>query len=355
MIIQENVPLAPFTTFRIGGSARFFAQAQSISDIQEALEFASGKNPSGQVLKIFVLGGGSNILISDAGFDGLVIKNEVKGIFEEKVEGEADGQTRERIIASAGESWDTLVKYTVEIKNLYGLENLSAIPGTVGASPVQNIGAYGIEVKDLIEWVEVYNPTTKEIEKLSNADCRFGYRDSIFKHERKNNVILRVAFLLTQNGKLSIDYKDLKRYFAEQAIVPLLHTVREAIISIRKNKLPDLSKLGTAGSFFRNVVVSQAEYQNLLKKFPLVPAFSVNASYDPKDGSVKVPVGWVLDKICGFKGVRRGDVGVYQNQALVLVNFGQGTALEVKKLADEMTACVKAKTGLNITPEVEMI
>ena len=340
MTIKENVLLAPYTTFRIGGTARFFVQAKSVAEVIEAVDYAEKNN-----LKYFVLGGGSNLLISDNGFDGLVIKNEIAGIVEEG----------NRIISGAGEGWDDFVKYTVEEKGLYGLENLSLIPGTVGASPVQNIGAYGIEVKDTIEWIEVYNPKTKAIEKLSKADCNFGYRDSIFKHERKGNIILRVAFTLSKNGKLSLDYKDIKNYFANKLSTPSLCDMRNAIIDIRINKLPDISKVGTAGSFFKNSTIPKNEYQKLLEKYPATPAFPVEQKSASGEDQVKIPTAWILDNVCGFKGLRREDVGVYENQALVLVNFGKGTAEEIRALADEMIASVKEKTGISISPEVEFV
>jgi len=347
MTIQENVLLAPYTTFRIGGAARFFVQVKSLADVREAYDFARGKNPTGKTLPIFILGGGSNLLVSDAGFDGLVIKNEIKGIeFEKK----GDDWI---VSAGAGEKWDDLVAVTVE-KGLFGLENLSWIPGTVGAAPVQNIGAYGAEAKDTIDWVEVYNPTNGKIERLANADCNFGYRDSIFKHERKNNIILRVTFLLRKNGKLSTEYKDIKNYFAEKGtgsveILPTLENVRKAVIEIRTKKLPDLTKYGTAGSFFKNAVISKSQYEDLVAKYPGLPLFPVD------EKNVKVPTAWILDNICGFKGVRRGAAGVYQNQALVLVNFGGAAAQDIKNLANEMIASVKQKTGIIISPEVEMV
>jgi UDP-N-acetylmuramate dehydrogenase len=356
MRIQENVLLAPFTTFRIGGAARFFVQARSVADIEAAIAFAEqGAGRGGQ--RMFILGGGSNVLVSDLGWDGLVIKMELKGITEEN-EGEFV-----RVIAGAGEDWDSFVKYTVEERALYGLENLSLIPGTVGASPVQNIGAYGVEAKDTIQWVEVYDPTAKTVETLSNAQCRFGYRDSIFKHERKNNIILRVAFALRKNGKPLIGYKDLERYFAGSAGTPSLRDVRDAIIAIRAKKFPDLSKTGTAGSFFKNVVISRTEHDELLKQYPAMPSFPVGApdgagdiaGGKPQKPMVKVPTAWIMDNVCGFKGLRRGDVGVYENQAIVLVNFGKGTAQGIKDLADEMMASVKRKTGITISPEVEFI
>ena len=343
MTIQENVPLAPFTTFRIGGAARFFVRAKTVDEVREAVTFAQGK-------KVFILGGGSNLLISDAGFDGVVIKNEIAGIVEEKM---SDEENFTRIIAGAGENWDNLIDYVVK-KGLYGLENLSLIPGTVGASPVQNIGAYGVEAKDLIDWVEVYNPESSKVEQLKNADCQFGYRDSIFKHKRKNNIILRVAFLLQKTGAVNIEYKDLKNYFAEKGIgsakvLPTLQSVRKAVIEIRTKKLPDLAKVGTAGSFFKNAVITKIEAESLVKKYPELPVFQTDGD------NVKVPTAWILDKICGFKGLRKGNVGVYENQALVLVNFGGGTAQEIKNLAQEMIVSVKQKTGITISPEVEFV
>ena len=182
-------------------------------------------------------------------------------------------------------------------------------------------------------------------------------------HERKNNIILRVSFLLAKNGKVLIEYKDLKNYFANRAAAPSLCDVRNAVIDVRKAKFPDLSKFGTAGSFFKNIVIPRTEYQALLKRYPSAPAFMADPSrkvHNPslentEDVIVKVPTAWVLDKVCGFKGVRRGNVGVFENQALVLVNFGDATAEEVKKLASEMSFCAKQKTGMTIYPEVEFV
>jgi UDP-N-acetylmuramate dehydrogenase len=308
------------------------------------------------------------VLGSDSGFNGLVIKNELMGIVEEEVADTETVGSCTRVIAGAGENWDDLVKYTVEEKGLHGLENLSSIPGTVGASPVQNIGAYGAEAKNTIEWVEIYNQITKKIEKLSNIDCQFGYRDSIFKHERKNNIILRVAFLLHKNGKLLLDYKDLRNYFTGRTGEPTLCGVRDAVIEIRKGKFPDLSKFGTAGSFFKNIIIPRTDYQTLLKRYPSAPAFLADPSRKVQAGQtqnpsqekiedviVKVPTAWVLDKVCNFKGTRRGNIGLFENQALVMVNFGGGTAREIRSFAEEIIFYVKQKTGLTIYPEVEFV
>ncbi len=335
MTIEENVPLAPFTTFRIGGAARFFVRAKSVEEVVEAFDFAKKNN-----LKIFVLGGGSNILVSDAGFDGLVIKNEIKGI--------AFDEDDCKVTVGAGENWDELVAVTVE-KGLYGLENLSLIPGTVGAAPVQNIGAYGSEVKDTILSVGIYDPEKGVIGVLSAEQCAFGYRDSIFKHEFKHAVITSVVFKLNKNGAVNIEYKDLKNYFVEHKVEPTLQNVRKAVVEIRTNKLPDVKNVGTAGSFFKNAIITKEDHAKLLEKYPEIPTFPVD------EKKVKVSTAWMIDKICGFKGLRRGAVGIYETQALVLVNFGGGTAAEVQSLAQEMIDSIKEKTGITIEREVEVV
>ena len=332
-MIQENVPLSTYTTFKIGGQARFFVVCESVGDVAAAVEFARK-----QSVPFFVLGGGSNVLVSDAGFAGLVIKIEITGIEV------AD----ELVVAGAGESWDALVAYTVE-QGLYGLENLSLIPGTVGAAPVQNIGAYGAEAKDTIEWVECFDSVAGVTKKLSAAECAFGYRDSIFKHEGKGLIITRVAFKLNKDGQFSTGYKDLQEYFTTNKIEPTLASVRQAVIEIRTRKLPDLTKYGTAGSFFKNPTVAKVFYNELVKKYPKMPAFPVDEAW------VKVPAGWILDNVCGYKGVTRGSVGVYQNQALVLVNLGSGTAREIDALAEEMIAKVMETTGIVLEREVESV
>jgi UDP-N-acetylmuramate dehydrogenase len=338
MNLQEHVSLAPLTTFKIGGVARFFVDCATTAEIQEALAFAELRN-----LSIFILGGGSNILISDSGFDGLVIKISLSGIIEETID-----ENTIRVIAGAGENWDTFVAYTVS-KKLYGIENLSLIPGMVGATPVQNIGAYGVEVKDTIDWVEVFDFKDKTLKKLSNTQCQFGYRDSYFKHEGKGLVVTRVAFMLSKTEKLSLDYKDLVNYFAEKKILATLESVRQAVIEIRTIKLPDIKILGTAGSFFKNPIIAKSAYEQLRKTYPEMPAFPIDAQ------TVKIPAAWLLDKVCGFKGTRRGAIGVYENQALVLVNFGGGTAAEIKHLAADMIFEVLDKTGITLEREVEYV
>lgn len=337
MTIEENVSLKEFAAFRIGGPARFFCRAKSAADLSEAVAFAAHKS-----IPFFILGGGSNLLISDAGFSGLVIKMEISGMhFREN----SDGSWQAEV--GAGENWDAFVAESVR-RGLSGVENLSLIPGTVGAAPVQNIGAYGVEAKDSIISVEVFDPKTGKADILANTDCAFGYRDSIFKHEEgKHFIITRVTFRLRKDVPLKTDYKDVAAYFAEKTIsAPTLRELRDAIVAIRTKKLPDISQLGTAGSFFKNPVISEQKFAELREKYPELPSFPAEA------GSVKVPAAWLLDKVCGFKGIREGDAGVFENQALVLVNYGNASAAEIDALAKRMEKAVEEKTGIRLEREV---
>jgi len=334
MKIDENIKLAPFTTFKIGGPADFFCSVTSEDDVREVVEFAHEKK-----IPFFVIGGGSNILISDKGFPGLVILNEMKGIAIES----------DVISAAAGESWDDFVGYTVS-KGFSGLENLSSIPGTVGASAVQNLGAYGVTAGQFIHSVLVFDTREMKFVELSNADCGFEYRDSMFKHEKGRYVITRVDFKLEKGGKVNIEYKDLKEYFAAKNInAPSSAQVREAVISIRAGKLPDWKLWGTAGSFFKNPVVSAKEYVLLKEKYPGLPGFP------EAEGKVKLALAWILDNICHAKGMMNGNVGTYEKQALVFVAKPGATAAEVVELAQELMKRVKDATGVTIEGEVEWV
>ncbi len=338
MKILENISLSKYTTFKIGGPARYFCIATNDDELIEAIGF-SKKNK----IPFFILGGGSNLLVSDAGFPGIVIKIEMKGITYKE-----DGDNV-LVTAMAGEDWDNLVKETVE-KGYYGLENLSLIPGTVGASPVQNIGAYGSEAKDTIESVYVLDIKNDEYKTFKNIDCKFDYRDSIFKKEKNRYVILSVIFKLNKKGKLNTKYKDLDEYFSFKKISePNLKQVREAIVDIRTRKLPDLKQYGTAGSFFKNVIVSTNKAKELIAKYPDMIVHSVN------DKKVKIPLAWILDHVCGFRGVKIGEVGTYKSQALVLINYGNATANDIVNLAQKMVDKVYAETSIEIFPEVEYV
>lgn len=343
--IQENVPLAQYTTFKIGGKARYFCVISDAGELRQARAFAEKKN-----VPIFILGGGSNILVSDEGFPGLVIKNEIKGVFYEK---QSDGKTL--VTAGAGEDWDTFVADTIS-HNLGGLENLSGIPGTVGASPVQNIGAYGKEARSTIHSLTAINQTTGEEKVFLYAECDFGYRHSFFKTPAgKKWIIIQVCFLLDSNEAISIEYKDLIAYFSGKDTAKLSRQdVREAVLAIRFAKLPELKSLGTAGSFFKNVTISKEQYEGLKIKWPELPGFPVS-TFDSGLSTIKIPLAWILDNVCGFKGYRVGEVGVYKNQALVLINYGKGTASDIANLADVMQKKVYEMTGITIEPEVEYI
>ncbi|HEY4494531.1 MAG TPA: UDP-N-acetylmuramate dehydrogenase [Candidatus Paceibacterota bacterium] len=339
MKIEENKILKDFTTFRIGGPASFFCIIKSEEELLEAISFAKQKK-----LSIFILGGGSNILVSDDGYSGLVIKMEIMGI--EYIEDE-NGNTK--VIVGAGEDWDSLADKTVN-RGLYGLENLSYIPGTVGASPVQNIGAYGSEVKDTIDTVRVYDIQEEKFINFSNLDCQFEYRDSIFKKNKNRYVITSVSFILKKEAKLNIEYKDVKEYFSNKGVThPNLKEVREAIVYIRKNKLPDVKKVGTAGSFFKNPTVAYSFAHELKQKYKDLPVYNID------DRHAKISLAWVIDHVCGYKGVYRGDVGTYKNQALVLVNNGNAKASEIISFANEIKKIVKEKINLDIEAEVQIV
>jgi UDP-N-acetylmuramate dehydrogenase len=280
-------------------------------------------------------------LASDSGFPGVVIKNELKGVtFKEEMD-------TVFVTAGAGEPWDAFVE-TVVGRGLFGLENLSGIPGTVGAAPVQNIGAYGAEAKDTIVSVEAVDMRSGKIKFFSPAECDFGYRNSFFKTpDGRNFIVSKVTFGLKKEGKVNIGYKDLKNYFSKTTATPSLSEVRDAVLLIRKGKFPDLATTGTAGSFFKNPIVSKTKYEELKHEFPGVPGFEM------ADGTMKVPLAWILDNILHIKGKMDGHVGLYKAQPLVVVNDGAGTSRDVIKLVEEVAAKVKEATGIELAWEVE--
>lgn len=351
MKILKKEPLSRHTSFRTGGRARFFVEAESVGELAEAIRQSREDN-----LPYIILGEGSNVLARDDDFDGYVIRPLVRGI-EYRVVGSnptAEPGTESNafeVVAGAGENWDGFVADTVS-HGLSGIENLSWIPGTVGAAPVQNIGAYGVEVKDVISWVEVFDPENGETKKLSRDDCQFGYRTSIFKKPAgKNLIIVKVAFLLRHGAVPNISYKDVAAYFAEKDknLSPSIEKVREAVIEIRQKKLPDIASLGTAGSFFKNPIISKDIYENLVKNYPGLPAFEVDEKF------VKIPLAWVLDKVCGLNGYREGEVGLFQTQPLAVVNFGKAEAKEIVAFAEKISKIVKDKTNIEIEWEVNLI
>ena len=352
MSIQENISLAQYTTFKIGGNARFFCIVKTVDELLEAVLFAKTKN-----VPFFVLGGGSNILVSDNGFDGLVIKMEIVGK-EIKDKGCEVG---------AGEMWDDFVEWTLE-QGFNGLENLSAIPGTVGAAPVQNIGAYGVEVGQFISAVHVFDTQTMRENDISARDCHFGYRYSLFKKEKNRYIVTSVYFTLKKDGKVNIEYKDLKQFFNDQVSVvdvpaqqslPTPVQVRKAVIDIRWHKLPDWNTWGTAGSFFKNPVITQTHFDELKAKYPGLPGFpeiSAGAgTSSAKSSMIKIPLGWILDNICHAKGMLKGGVGTYEKQALVIVTKPGATSADVVAFTQGLMKQVKDTTGITIEAEVEWV
>lgn len=339
MTIKENILLKDYGTLRVGGHARFFCSVNDISELKESLQFAQDRN-----LPFIVLGAGSNMYFSDNGFPGLVIHMEILGM--EPVKQNQSLTVR----VGAGEPWDSFVDFSVS-ENLYGLENLSYIPGTVGASPVQNIGAYGTEVKNTIKEVQALDARTLETKCFKKEDCAFTYRDSFFKtKEGKNFIITHVIFELKKKDIPNISYADLRTFFKGREIDEIsLRDVREAIIAIRKKKLPDPSLIGTLGSFFKNPIVQEAQYLNLKKEFPELVA------YPQSENKYKISAAWIMDHACHLKGIRQGHMGTYESQPLALVNYGGATSSEVKMFSEKIKQQVKERTGITLHEEVNFI
>ena len=339
MEIQHSVSLQKYTTFQTGGFARLFCVVHTVQELQEAVRYAKQNNEPW-----YILGGGSNVLVSSAGFDGLVIQMSIQGIRIEKKENMA------HVHVGAGMLWDELVAHTVE-QGLYGLENLSLIPGTVGASPVQNIGAYGAEVKDTIHTVTVYDTHTDEVRILTNEECAFGYRDSIFKKDTyKHYVVTEVCFTLQEHGVLKTSYKDIEQYFERTKEEITLQSLRLAIMHIRTEKLPSLVQYGTAGSFFKNPLIERAHALVLQKKYTQLPLYEVGSP-----DYVKVSAAFLIDVCAGMKGVRVGNVGTYSKQALVLVNYGGATGEEVYAFSEAVIQKVHEVTSVTLEREVQML
>ncbi len=336
--IQKKIKLDQYTTFRIGGPADFFVIVTSLADLLEALSWAR-KNKQA----ILFLGGGSNTLISDRGFRGLVIKNEIKGI--EVVRENAKSVW---LKAQSGEWWSSLVNYAVS-HHYHGAENLFLIPGTVGAAPIQNIGAYGVELKDVFAGLEAVEIKTGKLKKFNKADCDFGYRHSVFKGKLKHKYfIYSVTLKLSRTPKFKLDYGDIQKTLAAKKITqPTAPEVISAIMEIRNSKLPNPSVLPNAGSFFKNPEISVAAFQKIQKKFPDIKSF-----LSPE--GIKIPAGWLIEQ-CGFKGKVVGRVGAHEKQALVLVNYGGAKAKQVIALSDQIIARVKAKFGLKLEREINYI
>lgn len=335
--IQSDVPLAPLTTLGVGGSAGWFVEVKTMAELVEAISYAKREG-----VKWVVLGSGSNVLVPDTGFAGLVIKMSVLGV--EEIESD---DVSAIVKVGAGENFDSFVAHTVE-KGWWGLENLSSIPGTVGATPVQNVGAYGAEISQTLTLVEVYDTVTDKVSVLTKEACQFGYRTSIFKADAGRYIILSVTFSLSLLASPQCMYADLAKRF-EGTATPSHTAIRQAVQEIRSQKFPDWTVVGTAGSFFKNPIIPKSEAIELLQKYPELPHYSEG------DEMVKLSLGYILDKICGLKGYRQGEVGLYENQALVLVTKKGTSASEVLAFAEDVQQKVFEKTGLTIEKEVTVL
>jgi UDP-N-acetylmuramate dehydrogenase len=339
MVIREQEPLCRHTTLRTGGPACFFAEAATESEIREAIGFARERR-----LPVFVLGAGSNVLARDEGYPGLVLRLAGRGL---DLRATPDGGAE--LVAEAGTEWDAAVAFAVE-RSLFGLENMSLIPGTVGAAVAGNIGAYGAEIKDTLLWVEALDLPAGGQRRFGVGECQFQYRHSFFKTPLgRQFVITRAAFGLKRNGLLNTRYQDVRDFFAAQDVTaPTLADMRNAVVTIRRRKMPDMERVGTAGSFFKNPVIAREQHEALVRRFPGLPG------HNEANGRIKVPLGWILDKVCGLRGVRKGRVGTHAEQALVIVNEG-GTAAEVEAFARETARLVLEKTGIQVEWEVERL
>lgn len=342
MQIQENISLKSYNTFGIDAMAHYFATFNNEDEMKELLTENSELRP-------FVLGGGSNILLTQH-FDGLVLKNEMKGINELHEDTEYV-----YVKGGAGENWHQFVLYCIHM-NWGGVENLSLIPGNVGASPMQNIGAYGVELNDVFFSLEAYHLKEKRILSFSRNDCEFGYRESIFKKKYKDQfVILNVTFQLRKHPKFNISYGAIEQELERMGVENLsIKTISDAVINIRSSKLPNPAEIGNAGSFFKNPEVTKEKFSTLHVQYPTIVGYSL------PNGNVKLAAGWLIEQ-CGpqegksWKGYRQGDAGCHAKQALVLVNYGNAKGSEIVELSEEILQSVKEKFGVLLEREVNIM
>jgi UDP-N-acetylmuramate dehydrogenase len=334
--IHENVSLKNFNSFGIDAFARYFVEINHKEDLVELFQ-----DPQWLQTQQLVIGGGSNMLFTK-NFDGLVIRINIRGI-EHRI-----NHDEVTVEAGAGEVWNNLVNYCVDW-GFAGIENLSLIPGSVGASPIQNIGAYGVELKDIFESCEAFEIASSEVKHFTKADCHFAYRESIFKQELKNKyIITSVKFKLHIQGKINTSYGAIADELLKREIhQPNIKDVSQVVSAIRVSKLPDPSTIGNAGSFFKNPVISKPEFDPIHLLYPDIVHFLV-------DDKVKLAAGWLIEQ-CGWKGKVVGNTGTWKNQALVLVNHGNASGLEVFQLSEEIINSVKEKFNVVLQREVNVI
>lgn len=336
MQINENFPLKPYNTFGIDAKARFFNTFSSKEELEEYLMFYSE-------YPIFILGGGSNILFTED-FDGTVLKNDIKGI-----ELQHEDSDYVYVKAGAGENWHQFVLHCIG-HNWAGVENLSLIPGNIGASPIQNIGAYGVELVDVFWSLEAMHIPERRIHTFTTVDCEFGYRDSIFKNRYKNDfTILSVTFQLKKRPVFHTSYGAVTQELEKMGVKELsIKAISQAVINIRSSKLPDPQTIPNAGSFFKNPEVPTGKYDELKLKFPDIIGYPMGKE------SVKLAAGWMIEQ-CGWKGYRKGDAGCHEKQALVLVNYGNAKGSEIYDLSEEILQSVNKKFGVTLEREVNVL
>ncbi|RFC54691.1 UDP-N-acetylmuramate dehydrogenase [Brumimicrobium aurantiacum] len=335
-MLQENVNLKEYNTFNISVQAKNFATFSDVNSLQQLLNEIDKDN-------LMILGGGSNVLFQKD-FEGIILRNEILGI--DLIE-ESNNDVLLKV--GAGETWHEFVLYAIN-NNYGGIENLSLIPGSVGASPMQNIGAYGVEIKDVFHSLEAVEIQTGKIKTFTHEECQFGYRESVFKKALKNQyIITSVTYRLSKNHILNTSYGAIETELKLQGIQnPTIKDISNAVITIRQSKLPDPNEIGNAGSFFKNPVISKKQYDKIKEEFPTIPCYAVD------EENVKVPAGWLIDH-SGWKGKTFGDYGVHKKQALVLVNYGEASGSEIYKLSSEIIEDISTRFGIALEREVNII
>lgn len=342
MNINRHFSLRPYNTFGIDARADFFASFHTMEELEEAISEYGRLSAAGHQNDILILGGGSNILFT-RDYPGIVLKNDISGI---TVVREDDQHIYLKV--GAGENWHGFVRYCID-RGFAGVENLSLIPGKAGASPMQNIGAYGVEIKDVFHELEAFHIKEKTLVRFSAEDCQFGYRESVFKHTYKGVfVILQVIYRLHKMPVFNTSYGAIEEELERMKVTELsLATVSQAVINIRRSKLPDPEQIGNAGSFFKNPTVSAEKYAVLSTLFPGIPGY-------PSGEGVKLAAGWMIEQ-CGWKGYRSGDAGCHGRQALVLVNYGNASGKEINQLSEQIVESVQEKFEVMLEKEVNII
>ncbi len=341
MLIEENISLKPFNTFGIEVWAKQFARFSTVQELHELFELNKPRGSDHSAAPL-ILGGGSNILFTK-NVDGIVLKNEIQGIKEI-----SEDAHHIYVQAGAGENWHRFVQYCIS-KGWAGIENLSLIPGNVGASPMQNIGAYGVEIKDVFFSLEAFHIHDKKIVHFSLNDCEFGYRDSVFKRRHRNEfVITSVVFRLNRIPAFNTSYGAIEQELERMGVGKSIQSISQAVINIRSSKLPDPAETGNAGSFFKNPEIQKEKFITLKEQYPGM------VGYDLPNGNIKLAAGWLIEQ-CGWKGYKKGDAGCHAKQALVLVNYGNATGKEIYDLSGEILQSVKKKFGVGLEREVNVV